>query len=159
MAYVYVVPPGVPVGVTPLGAVGVESAATFIPFTCPSQLNHAVDPGRSEERRVGKEWRCTRWTGDWSSDVCSSDLGVPRVSRKRSTSGSVASLPVGNNGICICRTARSSRWGYATRGGRRRERRNLYSVHLPVPIEPCSRSGKIGRASCRERVEMYEVDG
>src|SRR5690348_1099191 len=29
---------------------------------------------RSEERRVGKECRCTRWTGDWSSDVCSSDL-------------------------------------------------------------------------------------
>src|SRR5690348_16284461 len=28
---------------------------------------------RSEERRVGKESR-TRWTGDWSSDVCSSDL-------------------------------------------------------------------------------------
>src|SRR5690348_10389402 len=27
--------------------------------------------GRSEERRVGKE---CRWTGDWSSDVCSSDL-------------------------------------------------------------------------------------
>src|SRR5690348_17198655 len=27
---------------------------------------------RSEERRVGKGWR---WTGDWSSDVCSSDLG------------------------------------------------------------------------------------
>src|SRR5436305_1326205 len=26
---------------------------------------------RSEERRVGKEWRCGR---DWSSDVCSSDL-------------------------------------------------------------------------------------
>src|SRR5690348_14768179 len=28
---------------------------------------------RSEERRVGKECS-TRWTGDWSSDVCSSDL-------------------------------------------------------------------------------------
>src|SRR5690625_3308403 len=27
---------------------------------------------RSEERRVGKEWR---WPRDWSSDVCSSDLG------------------------------------------------------------------------------------
>src|SRR5439155_1712215 len=30
---------------------------------------------RSEERRVGKEWRSTRWPRDWSSDVCSSDLG------------------------------------------------------------------------------------
>src|SRR5207253_99152 len=30
---------------------------------------------RSEERRVGKEYRSTRWPRDWSSDVCSSDLG------------------------------------------------------------------------------------
>src|SRR5439155_1614474 len=29
---------------------------------------------RSEERRVGKECRSTRWPRDWSSDVCSSDL-------------------------------------------------------------------------------------
>src|SRR5437660_1635543 len=29
---------------------------------------------RSEERRVGKECRYTRWPRDWSSDVCSSDL-------------------------------------------------------------------------------------
>src|SRR5438445_471612 len=32
---------------------------------------------RSEERRVGKEWRSqghTRYWRDWSSDVCSSDL-------------------------------------------------------------------------------------
>src|SRR5690625_307228 len=31
---------------------------------------------RSEERRVGKECRYTRWPRDWSSDVCSSDLGA-----------------------------------------------------------------------------------
>src|ERR1035437_5130282 len=31
----------------------------------------AHEDGRSEERRVGKEWRYWR---DWSSDVCSSDL-------------------------------------------------------------------------------------
>src|SRR5690625_852347 len=31
---------------------------------------------RSEERRVGKEGRSTRWPRDWSSDVCSSDLRV-----------------------------------------------------------------------------------
>src|ERR1041385_1872620 len=29
---------------------------------------------RSEERRVGKERRSRGWSGDWSSDVCSSDL-------------------------------------------------------------------------------------
>src|ERR1035437_5640251 len=32
------------------------------------------DARRSEERRVGKEWRSWR---DWSSDVCSSDLSPP----------------------------------------------------------------------------------
>src|SRR5690348_13139680 len=40
---------------------------------------------RSEERRVGKEYR---WTGDWSSDVCSSDLKAgtaPGGSSTRST--------------------------------------------------------------------------
>src|SRR4051794_38441409 len=35
-----------------------------------ARLREALN--RSEERRVGKEWG---WTGDWSSDVCSSDLG------------------------------------------------------------------------------------
>src|SRR5690348_7775333 len=33
--------------------------------------NRDEHASRSEERRVGKE---CRWTGDWSSDVCSSDL-------------------------------------------------------------------------------------
>src|SRR5437762_1245709 len=49
-------------------------------------LNKALGlVARSEERRVGKEWRSggtrassrrrhTRYIGDWSSDVCSSDL-------------------------------------------------------------------------------------
>src|SRR5690348_7481201 len=37
---------------------------------------------RSEERRVGKGRSDPRWTGDWSSDVCSSDL---RGSNKRAT--------------------------------------------------------------------------
>src|SRR5690348_1933464 len=40
-----------------------------------------VEIERSEERRVGTEWR---WTGDWSSDVCSSDLdGRNGATRKR----------------------------------------------------------------------------
>src|SRR5690625_2695523 len=34
---------------------------------------------RSEERRVGKECRYTRWPRDWSSDVCSSDLLYMRI--------------------------------------------------------------------------------
>src|SRR5688500_1163237 len=42
---------------------------------------------RSEERRVGKDRRSTRrhtrLQGDWSSDVCSSDLTVPCPNRNR----------------------------------------------------------------------------
>src|SRR5438309_1852998 len=39
-----------------------------------SMENTLLIGDRSEERRVGKERRCTRWNCDWSSDVCSSDL-------------------------------------------------------------------------------------
>src|SRR5690348_13483356 len=52
---------------------------------------------RSEERRVGKRERRvvrhTRWTGDWSSDVCSSDLGTNCANRIH-----VGALPVKVNG-------------------------------------------------------------
>src|SRR5690348_1684682 len=41
------------------------------------QEGRRVFEGRSEERRVGKE---CRWTGDWSSDVCSSDLVASHLS-------------------------------------------------------------------------------
>src|SRR5690625_4209272 len=43
---------------------------------------------RSEERRVGKGWRATRWPRDWSSDVCSSDL--LRTSPERAASARFA---------------------------------------------------------------------
>src|ERR1043166_2125360 len=68
-------------------------------------INALICP-RSEERRVGKEWR-SRWATeipkrDWSSDVCSSDLylSFPRLrtwrlfdSTKRSWCRSSASMP------------------------------------------------------------------
>src|SRR5690625_1969373 len=41
-------------------------------YTSFDDMDKASD--RSEERRVGKECRYTRWPRDWSSDVCSSDL-------------------------------------------------------------------------------------
>src|SRR5690606_32261618 len=62
---------------------------------------------RSEERRVGKEWRCrwapcissrrrhTRFSRDWSSDVCSSDLGLFLV-RDLTPMMSGLSLPAGS---------------------------------------------------------------
>src|SRR5690606_20092038 len=45
--------------------------------------SHSLQAGRSEERRVGTggraRWRRTRFSRDWSSDVCSSDLEVMPV--------------------------------------------------------------------------------
>src|SRR5690625_229331 len=38
-----------------------------------------TDVVRSEERRVGKKRWHTRWPRDWSSDVCSSDLGGRKI--------------------------------------------------------------------------------
>src|SRR5437870_2401995 len=105
---------------------------------------------RSEERRVGKASRCTRWPRDWSSDVCSSDL--PRGE--------------GPHGPLVFR-----------RAGSRRDRgrgrvfafpfRALFSRHLwpnaaRIPFGAAHRAGagaaphresdrhQIGRASCRE---------
>src|SRR5882672_8370841 len=77
----------------------------------------AMTKGRSEERRVGKECRSLC---DWSSDVCSSDLGIITVN-----------------------------YGYARYG------------KGPSPVQTAAHlaaqwvrydQGKIGRASCRERV-------
>src|SRR5690606_5290700 len=56
--------------------------ALALSFSACSQQSTAAEEAasaRSEERRVGKEWRArwrhTRFSRDWSSDVCSSDLG------------------------------------------------------------------------------------
>src|SRR5882757_9075839 len=75
--------------------------------------------GRSEERRVGKEWRYWR---DWSSDVCSSDLDV--------------------DGGRLAQAVRTWRERKAPTGGRRPGGGGG---------DP---AGQIGRASCRERVEI-----
>src|SRR5436309_2064314 len=64
-------------------------------------------PDRSEERRVGKECRTwwgrrhTRFSRDWSSDVCSSDLAIVNPSvisfsriRRSSSSTEVGSISI-----------------------------------------------------------------
>src|SRR5476649_345097 len=73
--------------------------------------------GRSEERRVGKECRSLC---DWSSDVCSSDLGVDGLAADR-----LGRLALSHAGLM------------------ERDRAVFEIVKL---------HGKIGRASCRERV-------
>src|SRR5438876_9547173 len=73
--------------------------------------------------------RHTRWTGDWSSDVCSSDLDVPR--RRCVRAGRA----------WWCSVARS--YAAATR--------NIVASANELAMI-CSPTGRqIGRASCRER--------
>src|ERR1044072_5574291 len=55
-----------------------------------------IVPMRSEERRVGKEWRY-RW--DWRSDVCSSDL-----------SSLASSWSMRSSGCSVSRAGRASSW-------------------------------------------------
>src|SRR5688500_19140213 len=76
--------------------------------------------------------RHTRLQGDWSSDVCSSDL---RIYRHEST----------------LRRARR-------RLGREEAGRRLLHDRpdLPAAVLAVARYLEIGRASCRERVEMVE---
>src|SRR5437016_9980766 len=80
--------------------------------------------------------RHTRLVSDWSSDVCSSDLGAPR-SRCRRTSPSSSPIKPSSKRSSI------ARWS-STR----------HSVPAPFTIfsSPTRWPGKIGRASCRERV-------
>src|SRR5437588_5183827 len=90
--------------------------------------------------------RHTRSLCDWSSDVCSSDL--PFVS-------TYGSLSVSRD------SARSRK---SEEGGNSLPSKNLLPVSassrflLSPLISPC-RVRKIGRASCRERVWMWEVVG
>src|SRR5690606_39932984 len=68
--------------------------------------------------------RHTRFSRDWSSDVCSSDL-PSRAARHATRS----KLPL------------------------------ITSAQLLRSIAPGAKTSKIGRASCRERVENWVVDG
>src|SRR5437762_11289619 len=81
--------------------------------------------------------RHTRYIGDWSSDVCSSDL---RTWRPRARSPMIARRVPGAND-----TAERGRGGWSSWLARRRVRIALVLLALAV---------EIGRASCRERGEV-----
>src|SRR5438477_6853378 len=92
--------------------------------------------------------RHTRLTCDWSSDVCSSDLGLASVSRN----------------ICISRRMQivffGSSWmaSKASRGSLQARAVPLAVSIRPLvtlqTLRPNSTSAEIGRASCRERVQI-----
>src|SRR5207253_8334955 len=98
----------------------------------------------------------TRWPRDWSSDVCSSDLGV----RSRNSHAAASPSPIGIEGLRVI----------ARRAGREAERNTLVEVLERVGWNRAAASrilkigyktllnkmSQIGRASCRERVEMLD---
>src|SRR5207253_6472746 len=86
--------------------------------------------------------RHTRWPRDWSSDVCSSDLGGgPRLFRAAGSAGTAPGQPRWASGRRGCPGARADRGAAAAAGG---------NLHRDAG------RGEIGRASCRERVEGRE---
>src|SRR5690348_17474480 len=89
--------------------------------------------------------RHTRWTGDWSSDMCSSDLA--RILQARIRAQRAAELY--RRGIARI----EDRWaGTGPTGERFQDLRHIYAADLDL-------FGKIGRASCRERVLISVVAG
>src|SRR5947209_5720854 len=109
-------------------------------------------PARSEERRVGKEWRYWR---DWSSDVCSSDL-CGRV--RPVLLGRVEALRLGvavrrlDRGVVAFDAAAAQSLGQINQErGLIRSRGETLLVLRDGLVEMAR---KIGRASCRERVEI-----
>src|SRR5690625_8038090 len=79
--------------------------------------------------------RHTRWPRDWSSDVCSSDLQGEVVPAARRAQPAVVEEP----------------------GGHHLQRRGGGAGRCSHPLGDVAH--EIGRASCRERVEISEVAG
>src|SRR5947207_102316 len=109
-------------------------------------------PPRSEERRVGKEWRSLC---DWSSDVCSSDLEtrfsmletIQEYAREKlDDSGEAETF---GEAHALYFLALAERAEPELRGAGQAEWLNrLETEHDNL------RAAQIGRASCRERVEI-----
>src|SRR5436189_1074824 len=79
--------------------------------------------------------RHTRYIGDWSSDVCSSDLGSRDFATHRSKSSTAMSCEIAATTTCAARFPLPLAW-------------RSQPVEMPAQPAPC----QIGRASCRERV-------
>src|SRR5690348_17470345 len=87
--------------------------------------------------------RHTRWTGDWSSDVCSSDLGGISTQRRAGAKGFFRD-PADNRAQLAVAESPACRISRSTKGGAK-----PFLVHRP----------QIGRASCRERVVICVMEG
>src|SRR5207248_7738404 len=93
--------------------------------------------------------RHTRSYGDWSSDVCSSDLVR---GNSNGCAGAAARRRRGSSSPDPCRRRNWSASSCSRRKARRRRSGGRVSAQLRGACE-------IGRASCRERVEIWGGGG
>src|SRR5690606_39560485 len=96
--------------------------------------------------------RHTRFSRDWSSDVCSSDLGLPTLSMPLPELENLfESQETNSQVVFICQTGNRSLKAVELL-------KNKDSVHTFFSLKGGVLAWKIGRASCRERVENGDVD-
>src|SRR5690348_18449380 len=89
--------------------------------------------------------RHTRWTGDWSSDVCSSDLAMLSAVHACHLMATRVLFAMSRDGLFSKRAATVNEGGTPT-----------VALALSAMVAALF---KIGRASCRERVEISVVAG
>src|SRR5207248_4216006 len=97
----------------------------------------------------------TRSYGDWSSDVCSSDLLLPEFLRRPSAS---SLAPPANGGDAPSETDALGRYrkaGCRSSAGAEPSR-DMRTEPLEEDTAPVDCSLQIGRASCRERLKSCE---
>src|SRR5437762_1887937 len=111
-----------------------------------------LSTARSEERRVGKECRSTRYIGDWSSDVCSSDLIFLYEDALRQNNSIVLFMAASEEREEPIRKIMTEMRAESIDAARERWWIGLRSAETEQYTENNAIYRQIGRASCRERV-------
>src|SRR5207248_6911378 len=98
--------------------------------------------------------RHTRSYGDWSSDVCSSDLAL-------SADSFAASIDWGDGTTSGGTVTGNAVGGYSVTGNHVYAEEGRYTTTIAITVGGLNSSGvgEIGRASCRERVEIEDGGG
>src|SRR5690606_40781053 len=98
--------------------------------------------------------RHTRFSRDWSSDVCSSDLDLVAVGQQRELTGIAAGQPLPGVEDAVVHLA-----DHGTEIERVAEQRRAVALHVCTVDAQQGMAEQIGRASCRERGDVWVVDG
>src|SRR5205807_6029712 len=95
--------------------------------------------------------RHTRLQGDWSSDVCSSDLAIAASS----TSATVANFNLDGNMVLSTPSIKAATLAETPEAARPPAATSVAALTVEIPSETGTPADtlEIGRAACRERVE------